>query len=89
MLIGFIHNRLSKKNAPTGGRLSGQEPDDIFRGRGKDVSEEKHYVSAARNSVTGVTSCAAKVGLLITCLMDCGDMADWRLIRPNQTRGRS
>ena len=61
MLIGFIHNGLAKKNAPTGGTFVGQEPADIFRGRGKDVSQENHYFSAVRNSVTGVTSCAAKV----------------------------
>ena len=35
----------------------------------------------------GVTSCTEKVGLLITCLMDCRDMADWRLIQTEADRG--
>ena len=51
------------------------------------MSLSRTYVPAARTSVTGITFCAVKVGLLMTCQMDCRDMADWRLIKPNQTRG--
>jgi hypothetical protein len=39
------------------------------------MSVRRNYLPAARNSVTGITSCAVKVGLLITCQMDCSDMA--------------
>ena len=37
--------------------------------------------------MTGITCCAAEVGLLITRQMDCRGMADWRLIKPNHPGG--
>ena len=52
------------------------------------MSLSRTYVPAARTSVTGITFCAVKVGLLMTCQMDCRDIADWRLIKPNQTSTR-
>jgi hypothetical protein len=48
------------------------------------MSATKIYVPVMRTSVTGITFC---VGLLITCQMDCRDMADWRLINRKQTGG--
>ena len=70
MHIGFIHNRRAKKNAPTGDVCRGKVSDDTFWGRAK-MSVCVSYVSAVRTSVTGITFCAVKVGLLISCQMDC------------------
>jgi hypothetical protein len=55
MRIGFIHNghiNLRKKNAPTGGRLSGHKTPF---GDEERMSVTKNYVPAARKSVTAVT----------------------------------
>jgi len=58
MLIGFIHNRRAKKNAPTrefvGARM-------IPLGDEERMSVIRTYVPAVRTSVTGITFCAAKV----------------------------
>ena len=71
MLMGFIHNRqhvnLGEKNAPTEGRLSGQGSDKTPFGDEERMSVTKTYIPACLKSVTGLTSRAAEVGLLITC----------------------
>jgi hypothetical protein len=91
MLIGFIHIRqhinLRKKECPDRGTFIGARPLMTPFGDEERMSVRRTYVAAARSSVTGITCCAAKVGLLITRQMDCRGLADWRLIKPNQTRG--
>ena len=59
-LLGLSTTGCQKRMPRQGDVCRGKGSDDTFRGRGKDVSEEVVYVPAARNSVTGVTSCAAK-----------------------------
>ena len=51
------------------------------------MSLSRTYVPAARTSVTGITFCAVKVGLLMTCQMDCRDIADWLLIQTQRDQG--
>jgi hypothetical protein len=75
MLMGFIHNRQHinrAKECPDRGRLSGHLMRHLS-GTKKGISVTKNLMSLLRGiSVTGVTSCTVKVGLLITCQMDWG-----------------
>ena len=77
MLMGFIHRQHinGARECPDRGRLSGHGPDETPFGDEERISVTETYVLAARISVTGVTSCTEKVGLLITRLMGCWDSA--------------